>query len=205
MAVPATKRPMRLIADSLTVHRGGLPVFSGLSFAVSGGEGLAVTGPNGVGKSTLLRALCGLLKPAGGTVRLEGAEGAAFHYLGHANGLKAALTAAENLGFWRQFLDRPAASVSDALQAVGLGRAAGLPAGQLSAGQKRRLAIARLLVSRRPVWLADEPLSALDAAAEAMFAGLLENHLDEGGIAIVATHQALGVRRLGPLRLGAAA
>lgn len=197
---------MQLCAENLTVPRGERMIVEGLSFVVPAGRALVVTGPNGAGKSTLLRALAGLLKPAAGVVRLAGAvdDGPHFHYLGHANGLKAALTAHENLSFWQDFLGRGGETVPGALAAVGLAGAGDLPAGQLSAGQKRRLAIARLLVSRRAVWLADEPLAALDAAAEGMFAGLLARHLGQGGIAVVSTHQKIAVDRPLQLRLGGA-
>jgi heme exporter protein A len=197
---------MNLVAENLTVLRGERTIIDGLSFVVPAGRALVVTGPNGAGKSTLLRALADLLKPAAGVVRLEGADddGPHFHYLGHANGLKAALTAHENLSFWQAFLGRGGEPVASALAAVGLGGAGELPAGQLSAGQKRRLAIARLLVSRRAVWLADEPLAALDAAAEKMFAGLLARHLGEGGIAVVSTHQKIAIDLPLQLRLGGA-
>lgn len=190
---------MRLIADDLTVHRGERPIFTGLSFAVSAGEALVVTGPNGAGKSTLLRSIAGFLNTTSGRLVLEGGDQEATiaeqcHYLGHDNAMKPALTVAENLNFWQRYLG-PGTNVDDALEKVGLPGIEELPVGYLSAGQKRRVAIARLLVTYRPVWLADEPTTALDKASQAQFANLVEAHLTDGGIVVAATHKALGLIR----------
>jgi heme exporter protein A len=197
---------MRLIAENLGAERGGEIVFSGVSFALNSGEALVVTGPNGAGKSTLLRVTAGLLPPAGGIVGLEGgadeAIAAQCHFLGVQNAMKAALSIAENLGFWQTFNGSAKLSIDEALQAVGLPGLGATPFAYLSTGQKRRAAIARLLVSHRPVWLLDEPTSGLDAGAEAVFAGLLKTHLNEGGIAVAATHLALGVAGAAELRMG---
>src|SRR5690606_30582420 len=136
------------------------------------GGGLVVTGPNGSGKSTLLRIVAGLLPPAAGLIRLEdapaGFEGvaAACHYLGHANAMKTALTVDENLRFWRGFSGEPHLEVEEAREMVGLPETGHLPYGYLSTGQRRRVSIARLLVSYRPVWLLDEPTAGLDKASE---------------------------------------
>ena len=149
---------MRLIAENLSGARGGDPVFSGVGFALGRGEALVVTGPNGAGKSTLLRVVAGLLPAAEGSVRLEDGgddfptPAAACHYLGHRHGMKTALTVTENLAFWRDFLGTVDLEIPEALERVGLGAIGHLPFGYLSAGQKRRAAIARLLVARRPVW-----------------------------------------------------
>jgi heme exporter protein A len=187
---------MRLIAGDLSAERGGELVFAGVSFVLEAGELLVVTGPNGAGKTTLLRVIAGLLHASSGSIRLEGAEdgvGPNAHLLGVQNAMKPALTLSENLTFWRNFSGSPVRSVDEALMAVGLSGLGDTPYTYLSTGQKRRAAIARLLVSQRPLWLLDEPTSGLDKSGEAMFAGLLRDHLSSGGIAIVATHLALGV------------
>jgi heme exporter protein A len=199
---------MRLVADRLAGERGGHVLFSGIDFVLGAGECLIVTGPNGSGKSTLLRIIAGLLRPAAGEARLEGGGEecptvvSACHYLGHQNAMKPALTVGENLGFWRSFLGAPRRSTDEALDAVGLGGIGHLPWGYLSTGQKRRTAIARLLASHRPVWLLDEPTAGLDAASDAMFAGLMKAHLAEGGIAVAATHLALGIDAAKTLQIG---
>ncbi len=198
---------MRLIAENLGGERGGQTVFEGVAIALGAGDMLAVTGPNGAGKSTLLRVVAGLLPAAAGGVRLEGGGeafptvAAAAHYLGHLNGMKAALTVRENLEFWRGFSGGGLA-VADALDKVGLGALGHLPYGYLSTGQKRRAAIARLLASRRPVWLLDEPTAGLDADSERRFAGLMVEHLAGGGMIIAATHLPLGVDGAAELRMG---
>jgi heme exporter protein A len=198
---------MRLVAENLSAARGGETVFSGVSFALTSGGALVVTGPNGAGKSTLLRVVAGLLRPESGSVRLEGGgdEGLAAqcHFLGVQNAMKPALSITENLGFWRDFNGCAKLSIDEALDAVGLPGLGATPFAYLSTGQKRRAAIARLLVSHRPVWLLDEPTSGLDAKGEEVFAGLLKAHLAEGGIAVAATHLALGIEGAEELRMGA--
>ena len=200
---------MRLVAENLGGERGGEPVLSDISFALEEGGGLVVTGPNGSGKSTLLRIVAGLLPPSAGVIRLEGADeaqwptlAAACHYLGHANAMKTALSVEENLSFWRDFSGEPHLTPAEALEMVGLPQVASLPYGYLSTGQKRRVSIAKLLVSWRPVWLLDEPTAGLDKASEAQFSALLRAHLEDGGIAIAATHIPLGLEGMKELRLG---
>ena len=200
---------MRLVAENLGGERGGEPVFSGVDFALGAGEALVVTGPNGSGKSTLLRVLCALLPAAQGRAAFEGGGeefptvAAACHYLGHHNAMKAALTVTENLAFWQRFLGPGARGIEvrAALDEVGLGGIGHLPFGYLSTGQQRRAAIARLLVSYRPVWLLDEPTSGLDKASEARLAELMAAHCEAGGIVVAATHLPLGISA-GELRMG---
>ena len=199
---------MRLSGQNLRCVRGGREVFSGLDFAVSAGELLAITGANGSGKTSLLRVIAGLLVASGGSVELEGggAElslGEQAHYLGHRDALKPALSVAENLSFWRDFLGGEMSDRGRSLAAAGLDHAAHLPAAYLSAGQRRRLSIARLLSVRRPVWLLDEPTSALDVAGQDLFVRLMRDHLTGGGIIIAATHAPLGLETR-ELRMGGA-
>ena len=193
---------MRLSAENLTLERGGRRLFAGLSFAVDAGEALVVTGPNGAGKSSLLRAIAGFLPLAGGRVALEGGDlEARLHYLGHADSLKNALTATENLSFWAALLGGPPAPVASALTRLGLPHVADFPVRALSAGQKRRVALARLLVAPRPLWLLDEPTSALDVGAQALFAQVMRAHLVNGGIIVAATHAPLGLEAPHEIRL----
>ena len=199
---------MRLSGRGVRCVRGGREVISGLDFAVSSGEALAVTGPNGSGKTSLLRLVAGLLTVAGGSIDLEGGEAEMTlpeqaHYLGHRDALKPALSVLENLSFWRDFLGGDPFDADKSLAAVGLDHATHLPAAYLSAGQRRRLSVARLLTVRRPVWLLDEPTNALDAAGQSLFAGLMQEHLARGGLIIAATHAPLGVQAK-QLRLGGA-
>ncbi|MGE0750782.1 MAG: heme ABC exporter ATP-binding protein CcmA [Variibacter sp.] len=198
---------MRLSGSYLRCVRGGRQVFTDLCFAAVGGEALVVTGPNGSGKSSLLRLVAGLIRSDSGTVILEGGDpeqtiGEQAHYLGHFDALKPSLTARENLRFWASFLGGDDQRVEAALESVGLAALADLPAGYLSAGQRRRLSIARLLSVARPIWLLDEPTAPLDTAAQADVAQLMRTHLDQGGIIIAATHSPLAIDAR-ELRLGA--
>ena len=200
---------MRLSGRGVKCIRGGREVFSGLDFAASAGEALAVTGPNGSGKTSLLRLIAGLLTLSGGSIDLDGGASELSlpeqaHYLGHRDALKPALSVTENLGFWRDFFGGEIFDAQDSLAAVGLDHAARLPAAYLSAGQRRRLSIARLLTVRRPIWLLDEPTSALDADGQTVFAGLMQDHLKRGGLIVAATHAPLGLPAK-ELRMGAAA
>jgi heme exporter protein A len=199
---------MRLSGRGVRCVRGGREVFSRLDFEVSPGEALAVTGPNGAGKTSLLRLIAGLLSPADGSIGLEGGETELSlpeqaHYLGHRDALKPALSVLENLSFWRDFLGGEPSGAAEALASVGLDHAAHLPAAFLSAGQRRRLSMARLVAVRRPIWLLDEPASALDAAGQNLFAALMRDHLAGGGLLIAATHAPLGVQAR-ELRIGGA-
>jgi heme exporter protein A len=217
----------RLSGSDLGCVRGGRQVFRDLSFAVGAGEALVVTGPNGVGKSTLLRLVAGLVRLTQGQLALEGSDpeltiGEQAHYLGHLDALKPALSVTENLEFWADFLGggvagrdqaKSAAALASeapdegssaraALAAVGLDGLAHLPATYLSAGQRRRLSLARLVAVERPIWLLDEPTSALDAAAQAMLAKLMRAHLAGGGLIVAATHGPIGLDGMKELRLG---
>jgi heme exporter protein A len=199
--------PMRLTASDLACTRGGREVFAGLGFAVGAGQALLVTGPNGAGKSSLLRLIAGLVRPTAGQLALEGGDpeltlAEQAHYLGHQDALKPALTVTENLAFWMQFLGGAPAGVIPALTAVGLAGIAGLPAAYLSAGQRRRLSVARLMAVKRPLWLLDEPTAALDATAQALLAALMAEHLTGGGLIVAATHGPIGLDGAAELRLG---
>lgn len=207
---------MQLVAENLTLERGGRSVVDDLSFQVNGGSALVLTGPNGAGKSTLLRALAGYLKPLAGSVRVTGAgedceASEVCHFVGHLDGLKTHLTAAENLSFWGTYLAGPADAgkplarrVEEALERFALDALAGIPAGYLSAGQKRRLALARLAVAERPLWLLDEPTVSLDAASVQVLVGAINGHLEAGGMAVIATHVAMELGSAQAIGLGRA-
>ncbi len=199
---------MELIGEDLVCVRGGREVFSGLGFRVRAGEALLLTGPNGAGKSSLLRLIAGLLRPAAGRIALTGGDAELSaaeqaHYLGHQDALKPSLTVGENLRFWADFLGGGSGVLTDALAAVGLEELADLPAGYLSAGQRRRLSLARLLAAPRPLWLLDEPTAALDATAQGRLADLMRAHLAGRGLIVAATHGPLGLDAALGLRLGA--
>jgi heme exporter protein A len=168
---------------NLSVARGGVTVLAGLGFAVSAGQALILRGANGSGKTTLLRTLAGLQPLAAGEIGLAPDSAA---YAAHADGLKSTLTVAENLSFWAAIYG--GGPIGPAITALDLGDLAHRHAGELSAGQKRRLGLARLLVTGRPLWLLDEPTVSLDAASVQRFAEVLHQHLTTGGAAIIATH-----------------
>ena len=197
---------MQLAVDNLACRRAGRRVFDGLSFALGLGEALAVTGRNGAGKSTLLAAIAGFLRPHAGVIRAseigERTLPESLHLVGHRDSLKGALTAEENLVFAAHLLGSAAVAPAAALARLGLPGAAHLPAGYLSAGQRRRVALARLLVARRPLWLLDEPLTALDAAGQVLLAGIMAEHLAAGGLILAATHAPLPIEGARELTLG---
>jgi heme exporter protein A len=200
---------MRLVGRGIKCVRGGREVFAGLDVDASAGEAVAVVGPNGAGKTSLLRLIAGLLRPAGGSIALQGGDdeltlAEQAHYLGHRDALKPALSVSENLVFWQRFLGGDEADAEASLATVGLGHIAHLPAAYLSAGQRRRLSIARLIAVKRPLWLLDEPTSALDTAGQKMFESVVAAHLASGGLVVAATHLPLGVDTR-ELRIGAAA
>jgi heme exporter protein A len=206
---------MRLIAEKLCARRGGRILFTGLSFALEAGEALLVTGPNGAGKTTLLRTVAGFLAPEGGQLRLEGGApeasiGEQCHYVGHTNAVKPGLTVAENAAFWGGFLEGvPGDDTPDrldrALATFGLEALRDIPAGYLSAGQRRRAGLVRLALARRPIWLLDEPTASLDQAGQEVLAAAVNAHLATGGLVAAATHLPLGFDRARELHLGRAA
>ena len=200
---------MRLSVDNLACRRSGRRIFSGLAFALGPGDALAVTGRNGAGKSSLLAILSGRLRPDAGRITVadvgEASLPECLHVVGHRDGLKSSLTAGENLHFARTLLGAPRLSPAEALAQLGLGHAHDLPVAYLSAGQRRRVALARLLVCARPLWLLDEPTAALDTASQAVLAGLMAAHRAAGGLVIAATHQALGLDGAAELPIEAAA
>ena len=203
---------MHLTAENLGVRRGEDFIFMKISFKLSDGEALVLTGRNGWGKSTLLRTVAGLLRPERGQVKIagEGIEAEmrpseACHYLGHRNAMKTELTVSENLRFWKDFLGdfhgAAGVAIDEAAESVGLAGITHLPFGYLSAGQQRRFAMAKLLVAWRPVWILDEPTAALDRAADDMFTDLVKGHLAKGGIVLAATHQPLGLEKAQELQM----
>jgi heme exporter protein A len=198
---------MRLTGDKLSSVRGGRTLFADLAFSVDGGGALLLTGPNGAGKTTLIRTIAGLMRPAKGRIALEGGApdlplSEQCHYVGHLSAIKPALSIEENARFWSGFLGGERRALDAALETFGLQALHDIPAGYLSAGQKRRLGLARLLLAERPLWLLDEPTTSLDSAAQAILTGIVNRHLAAGGLAVAATHVALGFANSGELRLG---
>jgi heme exporter protein A len=197
-----------LTAEDLAVFRGEHCLFRNVSFRVPAGGALQVTGPNGSGKTTLLRVLAGFIPLEVGRLTWQespaewgAATRGAVAYCGHLSALKGELTAVENLGFAAALAGEPAAAVPGALAAAGLARVADLPAAQLSAGQRRRLALARLPLAGAPLWILDEPQTNLDDAGKAYLRGLLAGHLAGGGLAVVASHEPAGLAGVATARL----
>lgn len=176
-----------LTVSDLACARGGVPVVEGVGFTLGAGDALVLRGPNGIGKTTLLRVVAGLQPALSGAV--EGGENLA--YAGHADGIKGMLSVTENLRFWSQVFG--GGDINNALQAFDLESLRDRMAGTLSAGQKRRLGLARMLVTGRPVWVFDEPTVSLDTASVGLFARAVEAHLATGGAALMATHIDLGL------------
>jgi heme exporter protein A len=196
---------MQLKATGLRCDRGGRTVFRDAGFVLAGGQMMQLTGPNGSGKSSLLRLVAGLNEAVVGTLALDGGAeelsiGQQAHYIAHQEAVKAALTVAENLAFWQRFLG--GGDVEAALAAFDLTRLAHYSAGLLSAGQKRRLALARIVLVRRVLWLLDEPTVGLDVASQERLSRVMAAHLGEGGMIIAATHVPLGLEPQVRLELG---
>lgn len=202
---------MKLRVENMALSRAGHQVVGDVNFALSAGEALVVTGENGSGKSTTLRGIAGLLPLTSGNISLSDETGKAFehpvreycHYLGHQNGMKPSLSVRENLDFWQKFMGESLLSVEEALEEVDLIHTLELPYYYLSAGQKRRVAIARLLVSDRPIWILDEPTSGLDAQSVGLFTSLAKTFVEDNGILIAATHLPLGLEKTQTLEIGA--
>ena len=203
---PTSAHSGGLTVDRLAVGRGGRTILSDLSFTVAPGQCLVLTGPNGAGKTTLLKTLAGLLAPLSGTITLSGGHDAPIteraHYVGHANSVRSSLTVEENASFWARFLDGAPQGVARALEQFGLGGLTTIPAAYLSAGQKRRLGLARLLLADRPLWLLDEPTASLDANSAETVASIVSQQIASGGMAVIATHLPLGISGVRELKLG---
>jgi heme exporter protein A len=187
--------------NGLACRRGEVPVFEAVGFAVEGGGALWLAGPNGSGKSSLLRLMAGLLRPTAGAIAWNGAaiaEDAEAHrarlrYLGHLDAVKPHLSVAENLAFWAAYWGASTAAIGSALERIGLARLRDAAGRRLSAGQRRRLALARLLIAPASLWLLDEPTAALDADGIALFVDLVAECRAQGGMVVFSSHDALAV------------
>jgi heme exporter protein A len=197
---------MKLTVSQLVSERGERLVFEGISFEVGDGQLLTITGPNGAGKSTLLRIIAGFLPATDGDILVDptpdAPRGTLMHYLGHRDGLKSAMSVRENIDFWRATAGSSGLSPIEALDRVRLDHLIDLPAAYLSAGQKRRVAIARLVAVYRPIWLLDEPTAALDTQSEQELGSIIREHIEAGGMALAATHLQLPVEATKNLALG---
>ena len=176
--------------NDVAVARGGITVLDGVNFEVATGSALILRGENGIGKTTLLRAIAGLQPTVNGSIE---APDESIAFASHADGIKAQLTVHENLQFWAEVYGNASSDVDAAIQAMNLIELIDRPAAQMSAGQKRRLGLGRLLVTARPIWVLDEPTVSLDRASVALFADIVRAHLADGGAALIATHIDLGI------------
>ncbi|MGB8276138.1 MAG: heme ABC exporter ATP-binding protein CcmA [Alphaproteobacteria bacterium] len=205
----------RFEGRDLVCVRGERVVFAGLTFALASGDALLLVGPNGSGKSTLLRLMAGLLRPAAGSILWQGAPITAdpgshnrrLHYVGHLDAVKPALTVRENLSFWASFngSSRTEDAISGALRHFAIEHLSDIPARLLSAGQRRRLSLSRLLAVKAPLWLLDEPTVALDRASIAALAEAVRQHRENGGMAVIATHAAIEMEAAITLELSGSA
>jgi heme exporter protein A len=198
---------MKLMGEMLSAVRGGRTLFEQISFSVGSGETLVLTGPNGAGKTTLLRMLAGLLQPSTGRIRLEGERpghtlSEECHYVGHLNGVKAMLTVEENACFWATYLGGSRDAIGRGLAAFGLAAVRDVPAAYLSAGQRRRLSLSRLLMAQRAIWLLDEPTASLDKTSQEALSNTVGAHLADGGLVVAATHIPLGFAQSREFPLG---
>lgn len=190
---------MEMTVHGLACARGGITVLEGVGFALRGGRALVLRGPNGIGKTTMLRTIAGLQPAVAGEIGLPPES---IAYAAHSDGLKATLTVTENLSFWASVYGTGPEAVEAAITGMNLGALRDRQAANLSAGQKRRLGLARLLVTGRPLWVLDEPTVSLDADSVRLFAGVVRRHLAEGGAALIATHIDLGLDEAEVLDLG---
>ena len=201
---------MELAVEDLVQQRGGRTIIDRMTFRVPSGSALVLTGPNGAGKTTLLRTLAGFLPPVSGRICLDGGDAERSiaeqcHVVGHLNGIKGNLTVSENLSFWAQYFGagrRADDGIQSALEAFAIESLANIPTAYLSAGQKRRVALARLRVAERPIWLLDEPTASLDAHSAKLLSDAVNRHTKGGGLAIIATHLPLGIANMTELRIG---
>lgn len=191
-----------LRVESLALSRGGRVLFEGLSFAAAPGSYVEVRGANGAGKTSLLRAIAGLLRPSAGTIALDGADDAALamHYVAHANALKPNASVASHARYWAGLFG---GAVDGALARVGLNGCEERVVRTLSQGQARRLALSRLLIAPRALWLLDEPAAALDDSGHSLMSELIEAHCASGGIVVAAVHNQLGPAPSQTLTVGA--
>ncbi|HEX5378838.1 MAG TPA: heme ABC exporter ATP-binding protein CcmA [Phenylobacterium sp.] len=188
----------RLDISGLALSRGGRRLFGGLDLRLEAGEACALVGRNGAGKTSLLRAVAGLIAPDCGTIAFGATDSAAarsedIHLLGHLDGLKTGRTAREELGFWSRWMGGTDASAKAAAERLEIAALLDLEVRRLSAGQRRRLALARLVAAPRPIWLLDEPLSPLDAGWRVRFGEIMIEHLKTGGLILAAVHDPLPI------------
>lgn len=198
----AAERAAPLLATDVSARRGGRIIVAGFSIRIEAGQVFVLRGPNGAGKTTLLRTLAGYSPCASGTLARQSASTA---FLGHADGVKTALTARENLEFWKKLYGSTDDAVARSVAALAIAPFVGQQAATLSAGQRRRLALGRIVISQRPIWLLDEPTAGMDAQSVDMVVDLIHQHARTGGSAVVATHELLPFEKASIITLSEAA